>query len=390
MSTNESSGTTNFGFGEDEALVRDTARRFLDEHAGIDKLRRLVASDAHAAYEAKTPPAGWDRGAWERIVELGWTALAVPAEAGGLATGLPGVVALVEEAGRHAFPSPLLATLLATYPLREARTAGARAWLERIAAGESATLAITGADGSWSVEDTDVTVRRDGTGAILSGTAFFVQDARKASWFIVSARDAAGVGLYAVPAETPGVTIRPDRILDLTRDQARVELHDVRVPEDGVLAPSPEGAGALRRAWPALLTLVSADIAGAAEWQLQTTAAYARIRKQFDRPIGFFQAVKHPIVDVMIAIDETRSLLYDAASAFEDELARAEVAARMAKASASETAAFASNRSLQLHGGIAMTWEADLHIYFKRQLHSQFLFGDGRHHRRELARLLWP
>src|SRR5690606_29865231 len=126
-----------------------------------------------------------------------------------------------------------------------------------------------------------------------------------------------------------------------------------------------------RRAVPAMLVIVAADLCGAAEWQLQTTAEYARVRTQFDHPLGFFQAVKHPIVNAMIDIDRARSLVYAAACEIDSGEATAEIAARMAKSAASDAAAFVSGRSVQLHGGIGFTWECDLHIYFKRQMHNQ-------------------
>ena len=142
------------------------------------------------------------------------------------------------------------------------------------------------------------------------------------------------------------------------------------------------------RATPALLTIVAADMCGAAEWQLQTTAAYAQVRQQFDHPLGFFQAVKHPLVNAMLAIDQARSLVYTAACALDTEPEHAERYARMAKSSAADMAAFSSGRSVQLHGGIGFTWECDVHLYFKRQLHNQLLFGDAAYQRAKLVPLL--
>ncbi|MGH7855801.1 MAG: acyl-CoA dehydrogenase family protein [Candidatus Binatia bacterium] len=375
-----------FGFGSDERILRDSTRRFLDEVAPIERVRRLVAADHEEAYESDVPPARYDEATWKKMVELGWTALAVPEDAGGAGMKLVAVAALAEEIGRRAVPTPLLSTLQATFVLREA-PAG-REWLERIAAGESAALAVADEAGSWEPERTGVRAHADGDGAVLDGAAWFVQDARKASIVVASAAAPGGVGLYALPVDTPGVTVRPDRIVDLTRDQARVSFDGVKVPRTGVVAPPPRGAAALAAATPALLTMLAADMAGAAEWQLQTTAEYAKVRKQFDRPIGFFQAVKHPIVNMMVAVDETRSLVYNAACAIDTEPELAERYARMAKASASDTAAFCSGRSVQLHGGIGFTWECDVQIYFKRQLHSQMLFGDGIWQREKLAALI--
>ncbi|MET0151309.1 MAG: acyl-CoA dehydrogenase family protein [Candidatus Binatia bacterium] len=377
-----------YGFGEDERILRDSARRFLDEVATMDEVRQLVAADAAEAYEGAVPPARYDESAWRKMVELGWTALAVPEAAGGAGIKCVAVAALSEEIGRRAMPSPLPSTLVATFALRAAETGAARSWLEKIAAGRSATLAMTNAEGSWESEATPVRAETRSDGAVLEGTAYFVQDARKASFFVVSAASEQGVGLYAVPADDPGVTIRPDHIVDLTRDQARVTFDRVHVPESAVVAPPPAGFEALRRATPAMLTIVSADIAGAADWQLRATTEYAKVRNQFDRPLGFFQAVKHPIVNMMVAIDETRSLLYNAACAVDAEPKLAERYARMAKSAASDTAAFCSGRSVQLHGGIGFTWECDVQIFFKRQKHSQVYLGDGVYQREKLAVLI--
>jgi alkylation response protein AidB-like acyl-CoA dehydrogenase len=377
-----------YGFGEDEQILRDSARKLLDEVATIDKVRRLVAADHDEAYQSATPQARYDAAAWRKMTELGWTALAVPETAGGAGMKCVAIAALAEEIGRRAMPSPLPSTLLATFVLREAGGKAAAQWLEKIAGGASATLAITNSEGAWEPERTDVRAQARGSVATLDGTAHFVQDARKASFFVVSAATDGKVGLYAVPAEHPGVTIRPDHIVDLTRDQAKVSFERVKLDASGIVAAPPAGAEALGRATPAMLTVLAADIAGAAEWQLQTTAEYAKVRRQFDRPLGFFQAVKHPIVNMMVAIDEVRSLVYNAACAIDTEPEVALRYARMAKSAASDAAAFCSGRSVQLHGGIGFTWECDVQIYFKRQKHSQMLLGDGVYQREKLAELL--
>jgi alkylation response protein AidB-like acyl-CoA dehydrogenase len=376
-----------FGFGEEEQMVRDSARKLLGENAGIESLRKLVG-DHRQAYECGTPPASYNEQLWQQMVELGWTSLAVPERAGGAGMKMVAVAALAEEAGRAALPSPLIATLMATCVLREAQEDGARKWLEKIVEGQPATLAITNAEGSWEIDDTDVSASDTGDGVVLNGTACFVQDARKASFFVVAAAGKEGIGLYAVPADTPGVTVRPDHIVDLTRDQGSVELQRVEVSNEAVVAAAGSGANVLRRALPSLLTVVAADMCGAGEWQLQTTTDYARVRKQFDHELGYFQAVKHPLVNMMLDVDRARSLVYAAACAIDAEPEKAEYYARMAKSSASDMAAFCSGRSVQLHGGIGFTWECDVHLYFKRQKHNQMLFGDGTYQRQRLAALV--
>jgi len=376
-----------FGFGEEERMLRDSARKLMKDTVDVSALRAMLAKNHVEAYEKTPQPLAYDEKLWRRMVDLGWTAVAVPESAGGMGMKMAAVAALSEEIGRACLPSPLTSTILTTLALRECTGDGARAALDRIATGEAATLAITDENGSWDSQDTSVRARADKHGYVLDGTAWFVQDARKASFFVCSALGDQGVGLFVVAADAPGVTIQPDQIVDLTRDQARVTFQQVEVPAAAVAAPCGEGANALDRAMPGILTVLAADMTGAAEWQLQTTVEYAKVRKQFDRPLGFFQAIKHPLANMMVAIDRTRSLVYNAACAIDTEPEKALLFARMAKSSAADTAAFCSSRSVQLHGGIGFTWECDVQIWFKRQKHSQQLFGDGAYQRGKMAEL---
>lgn len=366
----------NYGFSEEAALLKESARKFFSENFTTDKLHALVADNPDPE---RMSEAAWDQALWTQMVELGWTCLAVPESAGGLGMPVVAVAGLAEELGRAAFPCPLLATLNTTFVLAACGAAAEQA-LGEITEGKAATLAVTGNDGDWLSGDRAVQASADGK---LNGTAYYVQDARKVDRLLVSAASGDGAALYWVATDAPGVTIAPDAIVDLTRDQAHITF-------DGAAAERvcDDAAAALAQAMPAIWTILAADIAGAAEWQLQTTVEYASTRQQFDRPLGFFQAVKHPLVDVMVQIDETKSLLYNAACAIDTEPERALQFAHMAKASASETAAFASSRSVQSHGGIGFTWECFVHLYFKRQKHSQMLWGDAAWHRAQLADIL--
>lgn len=377
-----------FGYGAEEDLLRSEARKFFRKHGDELTLMKLVASD----HDPHRPNAClWDQEAWQKMAELGWTTLAIPEEAGGLGMKAVAVATLVEETGRAAFPSPLMATINATYVLAACDTEEAKTILRRIAEGETASMAITNQQGSWESVDTDVQVVPSGDMALLTGTAWFVQDVRKASLLIVSAKSADGVGLYAVSIDQPGVTVQPDAIVDLTRDQGHVRFDGVAVSPANVVAAPGRGDVALDKAKPAVLTMIAADLCGAAEWQLQTTAAYAKQRVQFDRPIGSFQAVKHPIVNMMLAIDAARSLVYQAACAIDYEPDEASTFAHMAKAAASDMSAYCSERCVQCHGGIGFTWECFVHLYVKRQSHHRVLYGDAAYHRAKLAdRLMGP
>jgi alkylation response protein AidB-like acyl-CoA dehydrogenase len=363
----------NYGFEEEAGMLKDSARRFFAEKLPVDQLHALVA-DAYVPERASEVK--WREELWTEMVDLGWTALAVPESAGGIGMPWVAVVALLEEAGRAAFPAPLLTTLQVTAVLSACGNAGEVA-LAEIAGGSAATLAVMDAAGSSEPGAVRVV---DGT---LEGEACFVQEAGKCDRFLVVAMDADKPAFFWVDSAAPGVSIRQDGIIDLTRDQARVAFSGVC----GARVDT-EAESAWQAALPVIWTLISADMVGGSEWLLQTTVEYAQQRRQFDHTLGFFQAVKHDLVNVMVAIDESKSLLYSAACALDHEPDRALQLAHMAKASASDTAAFASGRSVQCHGGIGFTWECYVHLYFKRQKHSQLLWGDAAWHRAALAELL--
>jgi len=371
-----------YGFDEDQVMFKDSIARFLEARAPMDSLRENIAG-TEDPYHGKHRTGGFNLDIWQEMIALGWTAMAVPEAQGGAGMNLMTAASLCEELGRAAIATPMTATLHATFVLREVASEASRHWLEKVAEGRAGSLAFQGSSGSFDLDDVEVTI--DPGSGKLNGVASFVQDAQKVDFLIVAASGDQGIDLYAVDINAEGVSIEPDRIVDLSRDQGRVRFSSVAAE---ALTTADAAAGVIHAAMPALLTMIAADIAGAAEWQLQTTSEYARIRTQFDRPIGFFQAVKHPIVDMMICVDETRSLVYNAACAFDYDRDDADRCARLAKSSAADTAAFCSNRSVQLHGGIGFTWEADVQIYFKRQKHNQFMYGDGSWQRQKLAELV--
>lgn len=364
-----------FGFTEEAGLLKASAQKFVSEHFTAGALHSLVAADPSPERGAAVQ---WNKELWQQMVDLGWSLLAVPEAQGGVGMPLVGVAGLVEELGKAAFPCPLLPTLSATYALA-ACNESAHGALEEIATGATAALVISNAAGSWQPAETAVACK-DGR---LHGTAHFVQEAGKVSRLLVCARNEQGLGLYWLASSAPGVRVVQDAIVDLTRDQAHIEFDGA----EAVLVGD-DAQAALQQAFPAIWTLLAADMVGAGEWQLQTTVEYVNQRQQFDKPLGFFQAVKHPLVDVMVAIDQAKSLVYNAACAVDCEPDRAHLAAHMAQASASDMAAFASSRSVQCHGGIGFTWECYVHLFFKRQKHSEMLWGDASWHRARMAEIM--
>lgn len=376
-----------FGFGDEEVLLRDQAKKLLAEKGSLEKLRALVAKD-HAIYEKGSAPA-WDESAWATMVELGFPALVVPESAGGIGAKKVAIIGLVEQIGLAAFPSPLFAAFFAGEVLAATGSANANAPLEALAGGRRFALAAMDSHAGMDPARSEVLATAKGDGYVLEGKASFVQDGDKAESYVVVARAGSEPVIVVIDRAAAGVSVARDRIVDLTRDQVRVSFSGVQVGADAVVAKGADAAKALAKATPMLLTLVAADLCGVSEWQLRTTTEYAKVREQFGRPIGTFQAVKHPIVDMMLGIDQARSLVYAAACAIDTEPAQAEMLARMAKAKASDVGRYCSSRSVQLHGGIGFTWECDVHLYFKRSTHGQFLFGDGAVQRKRIAELLF-
>ena len=369
-----------YAYEEEQEMLKSAVKRFVSDIEPLSSLRSSLAGteDPHLG---ETRLGYFDVDAWAKMTSLGWQALALPEPAGGADMGLVSAVAVVEEIGFGAMPSPLSVTLESSFLLREMNSEAALMVSRRILDGEAVTWGFMTSEGSLDVSANGVQENE----GVLNGAVHFVQDLQKCKALLLPATNSGKTAWFVVDLDSPGTSIKRDRIVDLTRDQGTVLLENVHATQLSDYLPDNQ---VYQRARPALLTLISADIAGSAEWMLQTTVEYAKTRIQFDRPIGFFQAVKHPLVDVMIHIDGTRSLVYAAAATFDHERERALPAALLAKASASETAEFSANRGTQLHGGIGFTWESDIQIYHKRLIHSQHLLGDGMHHRRELAALL--
>ena len=367
-----------FGFGEDHEILRDGARRFLDEHCPIDTLRRLAAD-----------PAGHDPGTWKAMAELGWTGLTIGEAHGGAGLGNLHQALLLEEMGRRLLPSPYLATSLAALALSRAGSEAQQArWLPEIARGDLvASLGWLEAGGSWEPDGVEASARAEGDGFVLDGIKTHVLGGSDAGLVVAPFRTAEGIALFAVETGAAGVRIEAEESIDPTRRTARIGFDGARVSGDARLS----GAGP--DAWSAILlqaaAWLSAEMVGAAEGVLQMTREYAIDRKQFDRQIGSFQAVKHPIVNDMIGIEMARTHAYAACAVYDEQAAPPAVGARMAKALISDVFAEAVRHAVQFHGGYGFTIDCDVHFYFKRAMFCRGMLGDGIHHRRHLAESLF-
>ena len=368
-----------FGYGEDQSILRREARRALESQCALETVRKVMET-----------PSGYDEAMWKRMAEMGWLGLAVPEAQGGSDLSMVSLATLTEEMGRALLPSPFLGTLFATLVIREAGSAAQqKAWLPRIVAGDlKAAVATMEKESGWDLSVASATAEKKGDRIALSGAKHLVADAPSAGLIIGTFREPEGLSLFAVESGAEGVRVSPDLLVDQTRRSGCVEFSGVQVKDDARIGAPGSALATLSSVMPRMWTALAAEMAGGTDRILAITVDYAKVREQFGKPIGAFQAVKHPLVNVMVDVEMTRSLVYRAAAAIDHEPESAERLARMAKALASDTYANAVAKAVQLHGGIGFTWECDVHLFFKRAQWSKFALGDASHHRRRIAELV--
>jgi len=374
------------GFTEEQELLRDTARRFLESECDTQFVRRRMAEPAAVTDEF-----------WQKLADQGWLGIVYPEEEGGSGLGLVDLVVLMEEMGRALMPGPFLSTvLLGGAAICEAGApAQRRLWLPQIAAGTvKAALAWTEPNLRWDAAGITLRAREMGGGFTLSGTKLFVGDAHLADILVVAARTRDGstmedgVSLFLVPRDTPGLALTILPTIDETRKLCEVRLDNVALPASALLGARHEGWRPLSRVAARATVALAAEMCGGAQQVLDMTVAYAKIRITFGKPIGSYQGVKHQAADMLVAIENAKSLTYYAAWAVDQALDEAPLAVSMAKAAASDMYRKVAGTGIQLHGGIGMTWEHDLQLYFKRAKASEVAFGDATWHRERVAQLI--
>jgi len=363
---------------EQQELQR-TVRRLLERADDGSLLRRTTVTGA-----------GYDASLWSRLTgEIGAAALAVPEKYGGAGFSVLESMLVLEELGRTLTPSPMLGSgVLATQALLlGGDDAVCAELLPGMAAGERTTaLAWAGVDGCWGPEATGVTAcPTAGGGYSLTGRAYHVLDGDHAEHLVVAARTGAGIGLFLVDAGQEGLERQPANGMDLGRRLTTITLDhaDARmVGADG------SGAELLTRVRDLGCAALAMEQVGAAARCLELTVAYTKEREQFGRPIGSFQAVKHRLADLHVLVETARSAAYAAAWASADPEGQEDLArsARVAKVYCSEALFAVAAESVQLHGGIAITWEHDAQLYLKRAHGSAQLFGQPRSYVAALGR----
>jgi alkylation response protein AidB-like acyl-CoA dehydrogenase len=376
----------NFGFNEEQELLRSTARKFFDNECASEVVRKLMDG-----------PEGMTPDLWKKIAEQGWTGLIFPDEHGGMDLGFVDLVVLMEEMGRAVVPGPFFSTvLLGGLALLEAGTdAQKKAWLPKITSGEArATLAWMEPSAELGARGLTLQATAKGAGFTLDGTKLFVHDAHTADVIVVAARTGSGkspeegISLFLVPKGTPGLSVTLLPTMDQTRKLCEVGLKSVALGADALMGPAGSGWAPLARVIDRATVALCAEMCGGAQKVLEMTVEYAKIRQAFGRPIGSYQGVKHKAADMLVDVENSKSITYYAAWAMDEGVPEGPLAVSMAKAYVSDAYRRVSGAGIQLHGGIGFTWEHDLHLYFKRAKGSEFTFGDATWHRERVAQLV--
>jgi alkylation response protein AidB-like acyl-CoA dehydrogenase len=366
-----------FGFSEEQALLRSEVRKFLDEQCPLEVVRRIAET-----------PEGYSREQWKQLGELGFLGLTVPEELGGAGLGFVDLVVLLEETGRTLFPSPLVSTTLAASAILDAGSPEQkRRFLPRLANGSAVgCVALLEESDVLSLEGIRLRARRDAGRVVLDGEKRFVADAAQADLFAVAFRSEGegGISLGLVEADAPGVSAEDVPTLDRTKRYGTLRLDGAPVQ----LLGEPGSAG------PAVLRLldrgaaaVSAEIVGSLEGVLDLTVRFAKDRVQFGSPIGRYQGVKHPLAEMYVDLESLKSLTWYAAWALDSSPDDVPRAVSEAKAFASLAVTQAGISAIQLHGAVGYTAEYDVQLYLKRSKWARSFFGDETHHQDRIATL---
>lgn len=366
-----------FGFSEEQELLRQSAVDFLSKECPMTYVRQMMEDERGHSEEL-----------WKKMADLGWMGLIYPEEFGGSGLNMVDLVVILEEMGKSAAPGPFFSTVcLGGLAILEAGNAEQKQkYLPGIAAGTTkATLAVLEEDARWDEKGVKLQARKGKNNYSLSGVKLFVPDAHVADLIVCVARTTEGPTLFVVDRQQAGVTVTQLKTMDQTRRLNEVRFDKVRVNADAVLSASGKGWEALSRILDCGKVALCAEMCGGAQKVLDMTVEYAKMREQFGRPIGSFQAIQHKCANMLVQVESAKSATYYAAWAVANDAPEAPLAAAMAKAYCSDAYRLVTAEGIQVHGGIGFTWEHDIHIYFKRAKGSEVTFGDATWNRELVA-----
>jgi alkylation response protein AidB-like acyl-CoA dehydrogenase len=367
---------------DDQQLFVETSRRYLDAESPLTRVREL--------HEDAT---GFDPDFWQRGAELGWTGLLVPEDQGGgsvSGNGLLDLALVAEEIGRRVAPGPLLPVNVVASALAEAGSELHRTEVLPGLLGGTvvATWALAESGDAWDASGVRLRATSSQDGWTLSGTKAFVQDVGASEWILVTARTGDALTQLLVPRAAPGLSITPLVSLDMVRRFGNLHFNDVVVPPSAVVG-APGGAGGdVERQLQTALVLQNAESVGAVDRVVQFTLEYAMDRVSFGRPIGSYQAIKHRLADAKMYLEACHGTASAAARAVQDRAPNASELVSVAKAYIADRGPAIIQDCVQIHGGIGVTWEADLHLYLRRVAQNAALYGSVAQHRERLAVML--
>ena len=372
-----------FHFTEEQRQFRDVLRRFMAAVSPATEVRRLMDDER-----------GFDPAVWRRMAdELGLAGLMVPERYGGSGFGLVEVGLAMEEMGRVLLCAPYLASgvLAANALCRIGSEAQKQRWLPDIASGETlAALAFAEPGGEPGVDSIAMQAAALDGGYSLTGCKDYVVDGCNADLLLVAARTGgegglAGLSLFAVAGEAPGVSRRRLQALDPTRQLARLDFDGA----PGELLGELDGAGpALAETLDVGAIALANEMAGGAQRLLEDTLEYIKLRMQFGRPVASFQAIKHRCAELLLQVELMKSAAYHAAQVADAHAEELAYEASLSKAAASEAYLHAAAEAIQLHGGIGFTWDQDTQLWYKRAKSSEVLLGDPAWHRERMIQVL--
>ena len=373
-----------FGFTEEQEMLRTSARDFLTTECPSDLVKEMAEDEQ-----------GYKPDMWAKMAELGWMGLAFPEEYEGMGMTFLDLAVLLEETGRAVLPGPFFSSVVeAGFAVLEAGSEEQKKEiLARISTGEAiATLAVTEPSASYEPSAITVTAKAEGDGYVIDGTKLFVDNAHIADYIIVAARTKEGgkpeegITLFVVDGKAAGITTTLLKTISGSK-QCEVIFDKVKVPKASVLGKVDKGWAAVEKVIEKAAVAKCAEMVGGAQAALDMSVAYAKERVQFGKPIGAFQAIQHHCANMLIDVDSSRFLTYQAAWKVSEGM-EAAMEVSMAKAWVNEAYRRVTQLGHQIHGGIGFCMDHDMPLYFKAAKTGESLFGTSDWHREKVAQEL--
>ena len=364
----------------DQEMLRDMTARFLNDRVPLARQRKDLRHD----------PAGYEAGYWAAGAELGWTSLLVDEAAGGGSVSGRGAVDLAViayEFGKHAAPGPLVDCNVVASALSGQAGETQHAALGELLAGSAIAASCLGAAPWQARGESGVTIRRDGVDLLIEGSVRPVESAGQAAWLLVTGRSEGGMSQLLVPADAAGVSIKALKSIDVTRRFAGVTFDTVRAPASALVGEIGRADEAVARQIQLAAVMLSAEAVGAMDAAFEMTVDWAFNRYTFGRALASYQALKHRFADMKSWLEASHAVSDAAAEAVADRTELAAETASAAKAYVGEQGPELAQECVQLHGGIGVTYEHDLHFFLRRVTLNRLLYGTPAEHRRLLAQI---